>query len=56
MSDVKMEEGRSAATRTCRSGRPATEDFGTKVEIKNMNSIRSLERALAFEIERQSAR
>ena len=31
-----------------------TAAFGTKVEIKNMNSIRSLERALHFEIERQT--
>lgn len=29
--------------------------FGTKVEIKNLNSFRSVERAIAFEIERQSA-
>ena len=35
--------------------RPVGADaFGTKVEIKNMNSIRSLERALAYEIERQT--
>jgi aspartyl-tRNA(Asn)/glutamyl-tRNA(Gln) amidotransferase subunit B len=31
------------------------EAFGTKVEIKNMNSFRSLERAVDFEIERQVA-
>jgi aspartyl-tRNA(Asn)/glutamyl-tRNA(Gln) amidotransferase subunit B len=29
--------------------------FGTKVEVKNMNSFRSMERAIAFEIERQAA-
>lgn len=29
--------------------------FGTKVEVKNLNSFRSVERAIAFEIERQSA-
>lgn len=28
--------------------------FGTKVEVKNLNSFRSVERAIAFEIERQS--
>ncbi len=31
------------------------ETFGTKVEIKNLNSFRSVERAIAFEIERQIA-
>jgi aspartyl-tRNA(Asn)/glutamyl-tRNA(Gln) amidotransferase subunit B len=29
--------------------------FGTRVEVKNMNSFRSVERAVAFEIERQAA-
>ncbi len=29
--------------------------FGTKVEVKNLNSFRSVERAIAYEIERQSA-
>lgn len=28
--------------------------FGTKVEVKNLNSFRSVERAIAFEVERQS--
>lgn len=31
-----------------------TTAFGTKIEIKNINSIRSVERALIYEIERQS--
>ena len=31
-----------------------TEAFGTRVEVKNMNSFRSVERAVAFEIERQA--
>ena len=30
-----------------------TEAFGTRVEVKNMNSFRSVERAIAYEIERQ---
>jgi len=31
------------------------QDYGAKVEIKNMNSFRAVERALAYEIERQIA-
>ena len=31
-----------------------TEAFGTRVEVKNMNSFRAVERAIAFEIERQA--
>jgi len=31
-----------------------TEEFGRKVEVKNLNSIRSVARALGFEIERQT--
>jgi aspartyl-tRNA(Asn)/glutamyl-tRNA(Gln) amidotransferase subunit B len=31
-----------------------TERFGTKVEVKNLNSFRSLERAMSFEIGRQT--
>jgi aspartyl-tRNA(Asn)/glutamyl-tRNA(Gln) amidotransferase subunit B len=49
-----MEEGslRCDANISLRpAGQPA---FGTKVEIKNMNSVRSMERALAFEIARQT--
>jgi aspartyl-tRNA(Asn)/glutamyl-tRNA(Gln) amidotransferase subunit B len=30
-------------------------EFGTRIEVKNMNSFRSVERAIAFEIERQTA-
>ncbi|MBU2104002.1 Asp-tRNA(Asn)/Glu-tRNA(Gln) amidotransferase subunit GatB [Patescibacteria group bacterium] len=30
------------------------ENFGTKVEVKNLNSFRSVERAIAYEISRQS--
>ena len=28
-------------------------DFGTKVEVKNMNSIRNVQRAIEFEVQRQ---
>jgi aspartyl-tRNA(Asn)/glutamyl-tRNA(Gln) amidotransferase subunit B len=33
----------------------AAKKFGTKTEVKNLNSFRSVERAIMFEIERQSA-
>lgn len=32
-----------------------TDELGTKVEVKNLNSFRSVERAIAFEVERQVA-
>jgi aspartyl-tRNA(Asn)/glutamyl-tRNA(Gln) amidotransferase subunit B len=55
VSDVKMEEGSLRCDANI-SVRPSGSDtLGTKVEIKNMNSIRSLERALAYEAERQVA-
>jgi aspartyl-tRNA(Asn)/glutamyl-tRNA(Gln) amidotransferase subunit B len=54
VSDVKMEEGSLRCDANI-SLRPAgATALGTKVEIKNMNSIRSLERALTFEIARQT--
>ena len=54
VSDVKMEEGSLRCDANVSLRPEGTEAFGTKVEIKNMNSIRSLERALVFEIERQT--
>ena len=55
VSDVKMEEG-SLRVDANVSMRPAgTSELGTKVEIKNMNSLRSLVRALEYEQERQVA-
>ena len=55
VSDVKMEEG-SLRVDANVSVRPrGTVEFGTKVEVKNMNSLRSLGRAIDFEIERQVA-
>ena len=40
---------------TSRCGRAGTEPFGTRTEVKNMNSFRAVERAIAYEIERQAA-
>ncbi len=54
VSDAKLEEGSMRFDANI-SLRPAGDDeFGVKVEVKNMNSFRSLERALTFEIERQT--
>jgi aspartyl-tRNA(Asn)/glutamyl-tRNA(Gln) amidotransferase subunit B len=55
VSDARLEEGsiRFDANISVRRGPDA--EFGTKVEIKNMNSFRSLERAVDFEIKRQIA-
>jgi aspartyl-tRNA(Asn)/glutamyl-tRNA(Gln) amidotransferase subunit B len=53
VSDVRMEEGSLRCDANI-SVRPAGDRaWGTKVEIKNMNSVRSLERALAYEAARQ---
>jgi aspartyl-tRNA(Asn)/glutamyl-tRNA(Gln) amidotransferase subunit B len=54
VSDVRMEEGSLRCDANI-SMRPVGQaEFGTKVEIKNMNSMRSLERALVYEIARQT--
>ncbi|MGB4503650.1 MAG: Asp-tRNA(Asn)/Glu-tRNA(Gln) amidotransferase subunit GatB [Syntrophaceticus sp.] len=55
VSDCKMEEGSLRCDANI-SLRPAgTDIFNTKVEIKNMNSFRAVQRALEDEIERQYA-
>ncbi|MBO8142843.1 MAG: Asp-tRNA(Asn)/Glu-tRNA(Gln) amidotransferase subunit GatB [Firmicutes bacterium] len=53
VSDVKMEEGSLRCDANI-SLRPAgSDELGAKTEVKNLNSFRSLERALAYEAERQ---
>ena len=53
VSDVRMEEGSLRCDANV-SVRPAgAPELGVKAEIKNMNSIRSVERAVRFEEERQ---
>ena len=53
VSDVKLEEGSIRFDANVSIRPEGTETLGTKVEIKNMNSFRSLERAVDFEIRRQ---
>jgi len=53
VSDVKMEEGSMRVDANVSVRRVGAPEFGTKVEVKNMNSLRSLGRAIDYEIERQ---
>ena len=55
VSDVRMEEGSLRCDANISTRRVGETGFGTKVEVKNLNSIRSLERALRHEEERQRA-
>jgi aspartyl-tRNA(Asn)/glutamyl-tRNA(Gln) amidotransferase subunit B len=55
VSDVRMEEGSLRCdVNTSLAPRGASE-WGTRTETKNVNSLRSVERAVQFEIERQAA-
>ncbi|MBK9940834.1 MAG: Asp-tRNA(Asn)/Glu-tRNA(Gln) amidotransferase subunit GatB [Kouleothrix sp.] len=49
-----MEEGALRCDANVSVRPPGQQEYGAKVEIKNMNSFRAVERALAYEIERQS--
>ena len=54
VSDADMERGQMRVEANVSLRPRGTEPFGTRVEVKNMNSFRSVERAVAFEIERQA--
>ncbi|MDT5296182.1 MAG: aspartyl-tRNA(Asn)/glutamyl-tRNA(Gln) amidotransferase subunit [Acidobacteriota bacterium] len=53
-SDADMEKGNLRCEANV-SVRRTGERFGTKVELKNLNSVRFMQRAIEFEIERQIA-
>ena len=53
--DAKMEEGSLRCDANLSLRRPGASELGTKVEVKNVNSLRSLYRALCYEVERQIA-
>ena len=55
VSDADMERGQMRVEANVSLRVRGTQPFGTRVEVKNMNSFRSVERAIAFEIERQAA-
>lgn len=51
--DGNMEEGSLRCDANISVRLKGAPEFGTKVEVKNMNSIRNVQRAIDFEIERQ---
>jgi aspartyl-tRNA(Asn)/glutamyl-tRNA(Gln) amidotransferase subunit B len=53
-SDAEMENGQMRVEANVSIRPRGQEAFGTRVEVKNMNSMRAVERAIAFEIERQT--
>ena len=53
VSDCKMQEGSFRADVNVSIHKPGT-PFGTRTEMKNMNSFKSISRAIEYEIQRQS--
>lgn len=56
VSDVRMDQGRLRCDVNVSLRARGTEALGTRSETKNLNSLRSIERAVRHEVERQSAR
>jgi aspartyl-tRNA(Asn)/glutamyl-tRNA(Gln) amidotransferase subunit B len=54
VSDVRMEEGSLRCDVNLSLNRPGATEWGTRSETKNVNSLRSVERAVRSEIERQA--
>ena len=55
VSDVRMEQGSLRCDANVSLRPVGTSAFGTRTETKNVNSLRSVERALRYEITRQAA-
>lgn len=55
VSDVKMEEGSMRCDVNISLKPEGSTTFGVKTEIKNLNSISNVQKAIEFEIERQTA-
>jgi aspartyl-tRNA(Asn)/glutamyl-tRNA(Gln) amidotransferase subunit B len=54
-SDADMEKGNLRCEANVSVRRVGDTEFGTKVELKNLNSVRFMQKAIEFEIERQIA-
>lgn len=55
VSDVRMEQGSLRCDANLSLRRSPQDKFGTRTETKNVNSLRSIERAVRYEITRQGA-
>ena len=53
ISDVKMEEGSLRCDANVSLRPEGASEFGTRTEIKNLNSFRAVQKALEYEVERQ---
>ncbi len=53
VSDCKMQEGSFRADVNVSVRKKGTEEYGTRTEMKNMNSFRSIVRAIEYEAQRQ---
>ncbi len=54
VSDVKMEQGSLRCDANISLRPIGVEEFGTRAEIKNMNSFKALQKAVEYEVERQA--
>jgi aspartyl-tRNA(Asn)/glutamyl-tRNA(Gln) amidotransferase subunit B len=54
VSDCNMEEGSFRCDANISLRREGAEEYGTRAELKNMNSFRNVQRALEFEMKRQA--
>jgi len=54
VSDCNMEEGSLRAEANVSLRREGSSEYGTKTEIKNVNSFKGVQKALEYEIERQN--
>lgn len=55
VSDVRMEQGSLRCDANVSLRKTPNDKFGTRTETKNVNSLRSIERAVRYEITRQAA-
>ena len=52
--DCKMEQGSLRCDVNVSIMKPGDKEFGTRTECKNLNSLKSIGRAIEYEIKRQS--